>query len=257
MEVGVGIPADLLRRRPDVRRAERQVASQSAQIGVAEADLYPRLSVNGFLGYVADDFQELIQPSSFTGFVIPQLSWNVLNYGRIANNIRAQDARLEGVALQYQQAVLNAGREVEDALVAFVQAQQQAVKLEEGVREAKRSVELVTIQFQGGTTDFNRVYDLQGALVGQQDQLASTRGTIALNLIDVYRALGGGWQYFVPGGGLPGAMHYSAQPETLPETPEELQPPQPPAEMPPGDINEPGGPSLEEAQRNVDRFQRR
>ncbi len=197
--LAIGIPADLLRRRPDVRRAERQVAAQSAQIGVAEADLYPRLSLNGFLGYAAPDLNELFSPKSFVGFVIPTLQWNVLNYGRIANNIRAQDARLDGAALNYQQAVLNADREVEDALVGFVQSQQQARLLADSVTEAQRSVDLVVLQFRGGVTDFNRVYSTEALLVSQQDLLAQTRGNIVLQLIQVYRALGGGWEYFAPG----------------------------------------------------------
>ena len=240
VEVAVGLPADLLRRRPDVRRAERLVAAQSAQIGVAMSDLYPRLSVNGFLGYVANDIRDLFQPSSFTGFVIPSLQWSVLNYGRIANNIRNQDARLNEVALQYQQQVLTAGREVEDALVGFVQAQQQAAWLEESVREAARSVDLVLIQFQGGITDFNRVYNTQSTLVTQQDLLAQTRGTIALNLIDVYRALGGGWRTFVDGP-LPPTV---APPVIVPGN-EALPPPTPPA-----DGGAPG-PNLDSAARSA------
>ncbi len=218
VQVAVGVPADLLRRRPDIRRAERQVAAQSARIGVAQADLYPRLSINGFLGYVSSDIQNLFNPQSFTGVIFPTLQWNVLNYGRIANNIRMQDARLEGVALQYQQAVLTGGREVEDALVAFVQTQQQAARLDESVKEAARSVDLVLIQFQGGVTDFNRVYNTQSTLVTQQDQLASTRGNISLNLIDVYRALGGGWQCFVPGCGLPDVKRPEDMPHPLGES---------------------------------------
>jgi NodT family efflux transporter outer membrane factor (OMF) lipoprotein len=225
LEVAVGLPADLLRRRPDVRRAERLVAAQSAQIGVAQADLYPRLSVNGFLGYVANDIRDLFQPSSFTGFVIPSLQWSVLNYGRIANNIRAQDARLAGVALQYQQQVLTAGREVEDALVGFVQSQQQAAWLDESAREAARSVDLALIQFQGGITDYNRVFNTQSALSRQQDLLAQARGTIALNLIDVYRALGGGWRTFVDGPPPPSAP----VPAVVPGH-EALPPPAPPAD---------------------------
>ena len=147
-KLAVGVPADLLRRRPDMRRAERQVAAQSAQIGVAEADLYPRLSLGGFLGYASDDIQRLLESKSFTAFIIPQVQWNVLNYGRIANNIAVQDARLEGSALRYQQTVLNAGREVEDALVGFLQSQQRAARLAESVRDAERSVELVLVQFK-------------------------------------------------------------------------------------------------------------
>lgn len=202
-EVALGIPADLLRRRPDVRRAERQVAAQSARVGVAESDLYPRLALNGFVGSAANDFKDLFKATSFTAFIAPQVQWSVLNYGRIVNNIKAQDARLEGAALQYQQTVLTAGREVEDALVGFLQAQEQSAHLEDSVLEAERSVELVHMQFQGGVTDFNRVYNTQTLLVNQQDQLATVRGNIALNLIQVYRALGGGWSAFLDGCGMP------------------------------------------------------
>jgi NodT family efflux transporter outer membrane factor (OMF) lipoprotein len=215
--LAVGIPADLLRRRPDVRRAERQVAAQSARIGVAEADLYPRLSLNGFVGYAAPDLNELFSPKSVVGFAIPTLQWNVLNYGRIANNIRAQDARLDGAALNYQQAVLNADREVEDALVGFVQSQQQARLLADSVGEAQHSVDLVVTQFKGGVTDFNRVYNTEALLVGQQDLLAQTRGNIVLQLIQVYRALGGGWEYFCSGQATPAGPN---GPDGIPRQPE-------------------------------------
>ena len=212
IELAVGLPADLLRRRPDVRRAERQVAAQSARIGVAEADLYPRLAINGFIGYVANDLKDLFSENSFTAFVLPSAQWNILNYGRIVNNIRTQDARLQTAALQYQQTVLTAGREVEDALVAFVQSQQQAAYLEKSVADAARLVELVVLQFQEGIVDFNRVFNAQASLVTLQDQLASTRGNISLNLIRAYKAMGGGWQYFCQGNGMPNLAVVSETP---------------------------------------------
>lgn len=202
-EVAVGIPADLLCRRPDIRRAERQVAAQCAQIGIAKADLYPRIGVSGFIGYAADDLHNLFTPQNFTGVILPSLQWNILNYGRIINNVKAQDAKWQATTLQYQQVVLTAGREVEDALVQFIQTQQQARRLEDGVSETKRSVELVVKQFEGGITDFNRVYTTQAQLVAQQDQLAATRGSIALSLIQVYRSIGGGWESFLEGNGMP------------------------------------------------------
>jgi NodT family efflux transporter outer membrane factor (OMF) lipoprotein len=195
-EAAVGIPAELLDRRPDVRRARREVAAQSAQIGVAEADFYPQIGVTGFLGYAANDLAQLFTPNSFTGVILPSFQWKILNYGRILNNVRLQDARLQEKVLQYQQTVLTAGREVEDALAAFLQYQLQARSLEESVKEAEDSVELVQAQYQGGLVDFNRVFTAQGQLVVQQDQLAVTRGNIAASLIAVYRALGGGWQVF-------------------------------------------------------------
>ena len=203
LDVAVGIPADLIRRRPDIRRAERQVAAQSARIGVAEADLYPRFSLNGFVGFVADDFKDLFTSKSFTGLFFPTMQWNVLNYGRIRNNIRTQDERFQEATLQYQQTVLTAGREVEDALTGFLQAQQQATYLEQTVVDANRSVELTQMQFEGGVVDFNRVYNTQTALLNAQDQLATTRGNIDLQLIQVYKALGGGWVCFLDGCGMP------------------------------------------------------
>ena len=228
VRVAAGIPAELLRRRPDIRQAERQVASQSAQIGVAEADLYPRFAINGFLGYAASDLDHLFGPKSVLGFVIPSFQWNVLNYGRVTNNIRVQEAKLQEVTLEYQQKVLTAGREVEDALVAFVKSHEQAIKLGEGVTAAERSVELVGIQFNGGIVDFNRVYNTQTLLVNEQDQLAQTRGNIAINLINVYRALGGGWQYFC-GGGMPLAL--PAPPDAAPA--EAVGGQRPPERLPP------------------------
>ena len=116
LEVSVGVPADLLRRRPDIGTAERQLAAESARIGVAQADFYPRIAVNGFLGYTAKDLNELYEPKSFTALVLPTVSWPILNYGRIVNGVRAQDARFQRAAFQYQQTVLTASQEVEDAL---------------------------------------------------------------------------------------------------------------------------------------------
>jgi len=231
VEAAVGLPAELLVRRPDVRRAERELAAQSARIGIATSDLYPRLGVTGFIGYVGDDLKDLFASKSFTGFIIPSFQWNILNYGRIKNNIRLQDARFQGKLLQYRQTVLRAGREVEDGLVGFVQAQRQAQRLELSVRAAERSVELVLTQYRGGVTDFNRVFNTQALLVAQQDQLALARGNIAINLIGVYRALGGGWEYFAQHGCvLRRSEPLPKPPEPLPAPPEPL--PKPPAPQP-------------------------
>jgi NodT family efflux transporter outer membrane factor (OMF) lipoprotein len=198
-EVAVGIPAELLERRPDVRRAVREAAAQSANIGVAQADFYPRFGVSGFIGYAADDIRVLFEQNSFTGYVLPSFQWKIFNYGRIANNVRVQDARFEQRVFKYQQTVLTAGRETEDALVGFVESQVQAQSLQRGVQAAERSVELVLAQYKQGRVDFNRVFTTEGQLVTQQDQLATAQGNIALNLIAVYRALGGGWRSFEAG----------------------------------------------------------
>jgi NodT family efflux transporter outer membrane factor (OMF) lipoprotein len=194
--VAVGIPVDLLHRRPDVRKALRTAASQCAKIGVAEADFYPQFGVTGFVGFATDDIATIFAGKSFTALLLPNFSWKILNYGRVLNNVRLQDAKFQEMVLQYQQTVLNAGREAEDALVAFIQYQLQARSLEDSVKDAEDSVELVLAQYRGGLVDFNRVFTLQSQLVTQQDQFAVARGNIALSLISVYRALGGGWQAF-------------------------------------------------------------
>jgi NodT family efflux transporter outer membrane factor (OMF) lipoprotein len=197
-EVMVGIPANLLRRRPDVRRAEREAAAQCARIGVAEADFYPAFSVAGFLGYSSSQLSKLFYPSSFTGFIIPDYSWKILNYGRLRNNVRVEDARFKQKVLDYQAKVLRAGEEVESAIVAFLQSQAQNRALTESVQAADRFATLVLGQYQEGSIDFNRVFSAQETLVRQQDRLATAQQGVALNLIRVYRALGGSWEAFRP-----------------------------------------------------------
>jgi NodT family efflux transporter outer membrane factor (OMF) lipoprotein len=194
--LAVGIPADLLQRRPDVRQALHDAHAQSAQIGVAKADFYPSIGVTGFIGYASDDIRRLFEQSSFTGLILPNFQWKILNYGRILNNVRIQNARYEEKVLGYQQTVLKAGSEVEDGLAGFLQYQLQARSLEKSVLAGERSVELVLIQYKEGRVDFNRVFTAQTQLVTQHDQLASAQGNIALSLIAAYRALGGGWQSF-------------------------------------------------------------
>lgn len=193
-EVAVGIPADLLRRRPDVRAAERRLAAQSAQIGIADANLYPALYINGTIGYATSSFNDLFNDQSIFGTWGPGFQWNILNYGRLINNVRYQDAKFQELAAAYQQKVLSANQEVENGLVTFLQSQRTARFLDEAVHAAQESVNLALQQYQDGKVDFNRVFLLQRELVRQQDRFAGARGEIAQGLIQTYRALGGGWQ---------------------------------------------------------------
>lgn len=204
-EVATGIPAELLRRRPDIRRAELETASQSALIGVAKADLYPSFSLFGSLGLRSsggtdltrtgkDGADELFEGDSVEFFGGPAFSWNIFNYGRIKNQVRVQDARFQQLIVNYQDTVLRAAREVEDAMVGFLRAQETEVFLSESVDAASRSVELALLQYRDGVTDYQRVIDTQTSLVNQQDIWTQTRGDISSNLIAMYRALGGGWQ---------------------------------------------------------------
>jgi len=208
-DVAVGVPAELLRRRPDIRRAERDAAAQSALIGIAKADLYPRFTLAGFVGLQSSDtgmatLADLFTGDSFTGFVGPALSWPLLNYGRLKNNVRVQDARFQQLVINYQNTVLKAAEEVENAVVAFLRAQEQVRFLSAGVQATKGAVDLSLIQYRGGAIPFDRVLISEERLVAQQDRLAEAKGAISVNLIAMYKGLGGGWQIrrgqdFVPG----------------------------------------------------------
>lgn len=193
-EVAVGIPAELLRRRPDIRRAELQAAAQSAQIGIARADLFPAFSIAGNFGFTANDFTRLFRGSSYSGFGGPAFQWNLFNYGRLKNNVRANDAAFQELVVSYQETVLRAAQEVEDAIVAFLRSQEQERFLSESVESGKRAVDLSLIQYRQGLIDYSRVLDSQEFLVGQQDDLAASRGDVVRNLIAIYKALGGGWE---------------------------------------------------------------
>lgn len=192
--VSLGIPADLVRQRPDVRAAERKLAAQSARIGIAESDLYPHISIIGTVGLQSANFSSLFDGDSFTGVIGPAFSWNILNYGRLRSNIDAQRALFQQLAYAYQQSVIEAQREVEDALVGFQKSQTQVQSLQDSVKAAKEAVDIGTTQYRLGKVDFNRVFLLQTELVRQQDLLASAQGDQARNLISVYKALGGGWR---------------------------------------------------------------
>jgi len=194
IKAAVGIPADLLRRRPDVRAAEMAAATQSAAIGVSQADLYPQFVIAGSIGLAGDSFSDQFKSGSGQGFITPFISWDIFNYGRIRNNVREQDARFEQLAVAYQNSVLNAAREVEDALLGFLRTQEQVVFLTDAVAASERAAALAMTQYREGAVDYTRVLNTQTSLVQQQDRLTATRGDVVTNLVGVYKALGGGWQ---------------------------------------------------------------
>ena len=192
--LAIGVPAELLRRRPDVQKAEREVAAQSAKIGVATADLYPHFSIDGTIYLDALKAENLFNANSVAGSVGPSFSWNILNYGRLLNNIRVQEAKFQQLAVQYQDIVLKANAEAENAIISFLKAQQQVQSLARGAEASRESVDLASAQYNEGTADFNWVFTVQRALTLQQDQLAVVEGSVAQYMIQLYRALGGGWQ---------------------------------------------------------------
>lgn len=192
--VGLGIPADLLRRRPDVRAAELNAAAQAAQIGVARADLYPSFAISGSIGLSASKLGNLFQDQSFTGLINPGISWNILNYGRIRNNVRAQDAKYQELIVNYQRVVLKAYTEVEDALAGFMNAKQEAIFLARSVTAARAASRIALDQYRDGTADYTRVLNTQQEMLHSEERLTSVRADVVTNLIAVYKGLGGGWQ---------------------------------------------------------------
>jgi NodT family efflux transporter outer membrane factor (OMF) lipoprotein len=192
--VAVGIPADLLRRRPDVRRAERSLAAQSARIGVAKGDLLPRLQLVGTIGLAADSAAKWFEGRSFETFGGPRIDWPILNYGRIVNAVRAEDARFEELAAAYAHTVLRAQQEVEDSLVGYLLGAKKVARLAESVDGANRSVELSLIQYRAGAADYTRVLTTQQSKLREEDLLATSRGAVTLDVIALYRAMGGGWE---------------------------------------------------------------
>jgi NodT family efflux transporter outer membrane factor (OMF) lipoprotein len=198
-QVALGIPADLLRRRPDIQTAEWRAAAQCAQIGVSKADLFPAFSLSGSFGFSATDvgqftLGDMFQSKSRSWAFGPSAQWNIFNYGRIMNQVRVQDARFQELLITYQNTVLKAQQEVENALIAFLKAQQRAVKLAGSTAAAKKTVDLAMLQYREGIADFTTVLTAEQNLLTQQDSLAVTLGEISNNLVGVYRAMGGGWQ---------------------------------------------------------------
>ncbi|HME73512.1 MAG TPA: efflux transporter outer membrane subunit [Myxococcota bacterium] len=203
VSVAVGVPADLLRRRPDVRSAEFAAAAQSARIGVATAQLLPAFQLTGTVGLSAEQAAEWFEGRSFEALAGPSFNWPVLNYGRLINDVRLQDATFQELATAYSNVVLVAQQEVEDALVGYLRGTERVQRLAEAVEAAHRAVDLSLIQYRGGATDYTAVLNSQQAKLREDDELVNERGIVALSVVALYKALGGGWelregQDFVP-----------------------------------------------------------
>jgi NodT family efflux transporter outer membrane factor (OMF) lipoprotein len=197
LDIAVGVPADVLRQRPDIRRVERQLAAQTARVGVATADLYPRFTLSGSIGLDAFSFNKLFLASSRTWAISPGFTWPVFNAGSIRKNIEVQDALQEQALIQYEATILAALEEVENALIAYADEQARRQYLVEASEAAQRAAELAEIQYGAGMSDFQDVLDAERSLLSFQDQLSSSEGQIVSNLIQLYKALGGGWTSLV------------------------------------------------------------
>jgi NodT family efflux transporter outer membrane factor (OMF) lipoprotein len=197
--IAIGTPAELLRRRPDIRSAEMQAAAQSAQIGIARAELYPSFTLFGSLGWSANDIgdnslSDIFNGNSFSYSFGPAFTWNLFHYGRLKNQVRIQDARLQQLITSYQNTVLAAAQEVEDGLTGLIFARQEADYIWQGIVSSKKSMELALLQYEEGFVDYQRVLDSTRSMTTKQDQYAQLQGKIVTNVISLYKALGGGWQ---------------------------------------------------------------
>ena len=186
-----GIPTRLLLRRPDVHAAAWAVATQSAQIGIAEADLYPAISLLGSLGWSSSTLSGATDGGLLA--IGPSLRWNIFDHGLIRNNVRLQDARLQETMEQYRQTVLTAAQEIDNAAVSMLKTAEQEQILAETVTTAERALEIANTSYREGYTDFQRVLDAQRSLFSQADRLVSIRGEHLGYLIALYKGLGGGW----------------------------------------------------------------
>ena len=192
--IALGMPQDLLRRRPDIRVAERQLAAQSAQIGFAETDLYPHLSIGGTVGSSAMHSNDLFKSETEFWSLLGAFEWDVLSYGRLSSNVRLQDAIFQQLLVDYRNQVLQAQGEAENAIVAYLKSHQQLESYRAASEASRRAVEVAVIRYQEGEMDFNTLITTLASNVQQQDLLAATRGSVSSNLVQVYRALGGGWE---------------------------------------------------------------
>lgn len=197
--ISIGFPADMLRHRPDVRQAELLAMAQNAQVGVAQAQLYPSFSLTGSIGLVSggaagNTFGDLFDSDAVGYSIGPSFVWPFLNYGRIKNRVRVQDSRLQQALVNYRETVLQAAREAENAIAGFVGARKQTLILEKTVNSAERSSELSIYRYKEGFSDYLRVLNSQQSLFLQQQRYITTQSATVSNLVALYKSLGGGWE---------------------------------------------------------------
>jgi NodT family efflux transporter outer membrane factor (OMF) lipoprotein len=203
--VPVGLPSDLLERRPDVQRAERELAAATARIGVATADLFPKFSLTGTVGLESESAGNWFNYASRYWSAGPTLQWDIFEAGRIRANVRVQNARQEQALDACQRTMLMALEDVENALTAYAEEQIRRQSLFQSVQADRQALELSKQLYQSGLTDFLRVLDSERSLDAAQDALAQSDQAISLDLVQLYKALGGGWQT-VAGAAPPGEL---------------------------------------------------
>ena len=190
--VGISMPAELLRRRPDIRGAEYAALAQSASVGIATADLYPRISISGTIGFLSTGGGLDLNSGFYS--IGPRLYLPILNYDRTRNTIRIEDARLQQLLVNYESVVLRAQQEAEDGVTGYLRSHQIAAFAQNSAISAQRSSDLAFVQYREGAVDFQRVLEAMRSLLQEETTLAQAQSDIATNLISLYKALGGGWE---------------------------------------------------------------
>jgi outer membrane protein TolC len=193
-DIALGMPQDIIRRRPDIRVAERQLAAQSAQIGFAITELYPHFSIGGAVGTSSSDTSHLFENETQTWTLSGGFNWNIFNYGRLKSNVRLQDARFQQLLTDYRNTVLQAQGDAENAIVAYLKSHEQLASYKAAAAASGRAAKLATTQYKVGQIPFNTVITTLTTDAQQRDLLASTQGSVNTNLVQVYLALGGGWE---------------------------------------------------------------
>lgn len=193
-DVGIGLPSELLSRRPDLRRAERELAAATARVGVATADLYPRFSITGSFGFQSGHFRDFSDWSARIWSVGPSFRWPIFDAGRVRANVRVQDARLEQARLRYEKALLAALEEVESALLSYGKEEDRRRSLEEAVGATERAARTASALYASGLADFLSVLDAQRSLYAAEQEATTSQAAASSQLVALYKALGGGWQ---------------------------------------------------------------
>ena len=193
-KIALGMPQDLIRRRPDLRAAESLLASQCYQIGVSITELYPHLTIGGSIGTSAGSTNELFRAGSETWSIAGAFSWNIFNYGRLTSNVRLQDALFQQLLVDYYESVLQAQSEVENSIVAHSKYQEQLVAYDLAEKAAQSAVDISTAQYQEGLIPYDTVINTLIAHLNQQNQLTTVRGDVSTSLVQVFKSLGGGWE---------------------------------------------------------------
>jgi multidrug efflux system outer membrane protein len=192
-DVGVGLPSDLLKQRPDIRRSEAQLVAATARIGEAKADMFPHFVLTGAAGRQASQLHDITLGAGNFFSVGPGISLPLFTGGRIRSNIAVQDARQREALINYRSSVLNALEEVQNALVNYAEEQERRDRLNEAAQQSQLAVDLATEQYKAGLTDFLSVLDAQRELYADEDQAVQSQTSVTTNVIALYRALGGGW----------------------------------------------------------------